>query len=171
MSTELHLTLDPATLVGLADHPGELAGYGPVPASLARELAAAARRWRALLVDPDTGQLRGICVIYRPRRLLDAFVRARDGSCCFPGCRQPAWRCDLDHSTPHSEGGGTCAGNLGPLCRVHHHAKTHADWTLDQPEPGMFLWTSPTGRIYTVRSPALVEVDLQPHLDSDPPPF
>ncbi|MGH3780190.1 MAG: hypothetical protein ACRDRO_06040 [Pseudonocardiaceae bacterium] len=90
------MNLDAATLAGLADNPGELAGFGPIPAEMARELAAAARRWRAALIDEHTGQLTDLSVAYRPRRLLDLTVRARDQVCCFPGCRQPARRCDLD---------------------------------------------------------------------------
>ena len=41
------MNLDAATLAGLAENPGEPAFDGPIPAEMARELAAAARRWRA----------------------------------------------------------------------------------------------------------------------------
>lgn len=119
-TVDVQVSLDAATLAGLADNPGELAGFGPIPAAMARDLAAAARRWRAALIDEDTGQVKDLSAAYRPRRLLDLAVRARDRTCCFPGCRQPAHRCDLDHTVAHDRGGPTAPGNLGPLCRHHH---------------------------------------------------
>jgi hypothetical protein len=170
-TVEVQVNLDAATLAGLADNPGELAGYGPIPAEMASELAAAARRWRAALIDENTGQLKDLSVAYRPRQLLDLAVRARDRTCCFPDCRQPAHRCDLDHTIPHEHGGPTAPGNLGPLCRHHHRAKTRSSWSLSQPEPGLFIWTSPTGRIYHFRAPPRIEyyTDIRPH--PGPPPF
>ncbi|MGH3907192.1 MAG: DUF222 domain-containing protein, partial [Pseudonocardiaceae bacterium] len=112
-TVEVQVNLDAATLAGLADNPGELAGYGPIPAEMARELATAAQRWRAALVDEQTGQLTDLSIAYRPRRLLNLLVQARDRTCCFPGCRRPARRCDLDHTIPYDQGGPTVAGNLG----------------------------------------------------------
>ncbi|MGH4026909.1 MAG: DUF222 domain-containing protein [Pseudonocardiaceae bacterium] len=150
---EAHVTLDAVTLAGLADHPGELAGYGPIPAEMARELTAAARRWRAALADEQTGQFKELSVAYRPSPELRRYIEIRDRTCCFPGCRQPARRCDLDHTIPYDQGGPTAAGNLGPLCRHHHRLKTHTSWSLCQPEPGLFLWTSPTGRVHHFRAP------------------
>lgn len=49
---------------------------------------------------------------------------------------------------PH---GPTAASNLGPLCQAHHLLKHHSRWQVTQPEPGVFAWTSPTGRIHTAR--------------------
>ncbi|MGH8880302.1 MAG: DUF222 domain-containing protein, partial [Stackebrandtia sp.] len=170
-TVEVQVNLDAATLAGLAQHPGDLAGYGPIPAEMARELAAAAQRWRAALLDEQTGQLTNLSIAYRPRRLLNLFVQARDRTCCFPGCRRPARRCDLDHTIPYDQGGPTVAGNLGPLCRYHHRLKTHSSWSLCQPEPGLFLWTSPTGRVHHYRAPPRTEfyLGIRPH--PGPPPF
>ncbi|WP_307873881.1 MULTISPECIES: HNH endonuclease signature motif containing protein [unclassified Frankia] len=61
----------------------------------------------------------------------------------------PATKTDLDHTTPHSNGGRTALNNLGLLCRRHHNAKHRGGWKLDQPRPGVFTWTAPTGRTYT----------------------
>jgi hypothetical protein len=107
---------------------------------MARDLATTAQRWRAALIDEHTGQTQRPSRAYRPRRLLDLTIRARDQTCCFPGCRQPAHRCDLDHTIPHDQNGPTHPANLGPLCRYHHRLKTHTSWSLFQPEPGLFLW-------------------------------
>jgi hypothetical protein len=85
-----------------------------------------------------------------PARLRE-FVNLRDLTCRFPTCRQPAERCDADHTKPHDQGGPTCACNLGPLCRFHHQLKQHPRWHLDQPAPGTFTWTTPTGRTYHVQ--------------------
>jgi hypothetical protein len=79
------------------------------------------------------------------------FVNLRDLTCRFPTCRQPAQRCDADHTKPYDQGGPTCACNLGALCRFHHQLKQHRQWRLDQPVPGTFTWTTPTGRTYEVQ--------------------
>ena len=105
---------------------------------------------------------------YRPPPRLQEQVTARDITCRFPTCRQPAGRCDLDHTIPYddpagqcgqngqngqngqgSRGGRTCSCNLGGLCRTHHQLKQHPRWKLAQPAPGHFEWTTPTGRAYT----------------------
>jgi hypothetical protein len=85
---------------------------------------------------------------YRPPPRLQAHVVARDVTCRFPTCRQPAWRCDIDHTIPFDRGGLTCRCNLGGLCRTHHQIKQHPRWRLDQPAPGSFVWTTPAGRRY-----------------------
>ncbi|HEX9031719.1 MAG TPA: DUF222 domain-containing protein, partial [Streptosporangiaceae bacterium] len=93
---------------------------------------------------------------YRPPTRLWEYVTARDLTCRFPTCRQPAWRCDLDHTTPYDKGGRTCRCNLGGLCRFHHQLKQHRLWQLTQPVPGTFTWTTPTGRTYAI------EPDMHP---------
>jgi hypothetical protein len=54
----INLTLPLTTLLGVTDHPGEAAGYGPLHADTARILACAlaghrATRWQVILTDPD----------------------------------------------------------------------------------------------------------------------
>ena len=59
-------------------------------------------------------------------------------------------RMDLDHTRPwQSDGppGQTGLGNLGPLTRSEHWAKTVGRWKARQPEPGTYLWRSPEGWI------------------------
>jgi hypothetical protein len=86
---------------------------------------------------------------YRPPPRLKEYIAARDLTCRFPRCRQPAWRGDLDHTIPYDNGGKTCRCNLGGLCRTHHILKHHPDWKLRQIAPGIFAWTTPAGRTYT----------------------
>jgi hypothetical protein len=86
---------------------------------------------------------------YRPPPRIRDHVTARDQTCRHPACRQPAWHADLDHTTPYDQGGPTCPCDLGAVCRTHHQIKQHPGWTLTQPRPGTFHWTTPAGRTYT----------------------
>jgi hypothetical protein len=120
-------------LLGLRDDCAEVPGVGPIPADVARGLAADGT-WRAWVTDAAgvvtaTGS-RG----YVPTAAVARAVRAREPHCRFPGCRQPAQRCDLDHAIPWPHG-STSPHNLGPLCRRHHQLKTHASWALDPSPP------------------------------------
>ena len=123
-------------------------------ASLLRAAARAAGRVQARQVaDTAAGGCahRGATTAYRPGPRLREFVVARDGTCTFPPCGQPAWRADLDHTLPWHLGGPTCACNLSAGCRTHHKIKQLPDWKLDQPQPGILRWTTPAGRSYTVQ--------------------
>jgi hypothetical protein len=86
---------------------------------------------------------------YHPSRKLAHLIRARNATCTAPGCRRPAARCDLDHTVPWDQGGLTCECDLAPLCRHHHRAKQAEGWRLEQPEPGVLKWRTPSGRSYT----------------------
>jgi hypothetical protein len=85
---------------------------------------------------------------YRPPPSLWHPVQTRNTCCTAPGCRMPAAVCDNDHTVPFGQGGRTCECNLGPLCRRHHRVKQARGWRLEQPEPGVFAWTTPSGRSY-----------------------
>ena len=89
---------------------------------------------------------------YRPGNLVRELVKVRQRSCGFPGCRRPARACDDDHTVPYDQGGRSCECNLAPLCRRHHRAKQAPGWRLDQPEPGVLIWTLPHGRSCTVKA-------------------
>ena len=85
---------------------------------------------------------------YRPPPLLRHLVQLRNQRCTAPGCRMPAVACDEDHTVPFDQGGRTCECNLGPLCRHHHRCKQADGWRLEQPEPGVFAWVTPSGWTY-----------------------
>jgi hypothetical protein len=148
----VQVTVSLTTLAGLDAEPGDLDGYGPIPARVARELAAAGV-WTWVGCDPATGAVvdHG-CTRYTPTRDLVDHVLLRDRTCKAPGCAIPAVRCDLDHVHAYGAGGPTCTANLTALCRKHHLIKHHGPFTVDQPEPGTLRWTSPTGRT-TSRGP------------------
>jgi hypothetical protein len=142
----INITMDLPTALGLAENPAQLAGYGPIPASIARTLSADGK-WRRFITDPVTGNLLdyGRETYIPPQPLVD-FLTARDRICRFPGCSQPARITDIDHAVPWEEGGHTSPGNLGLLCRRHHRMKTHNGWNLISHEDGSCTWTSPHGK-------------------------
>jgi hypothetical protein len=148
----VQLVVDLPTLVGLSQTPAQIPGLGDIPAPVARAWAADAEAWQRLVVDPVDDHLLDLGpVVRRPIPGLDRFVRGRDRTCLFPGCRQPADRADLDHHVPHradGTGGPTSAANLGALCRHHHRIKTHTRWQVSRGEDGSVQWTSPTGHVH-----------------------
>jgi hypothetical protein len=168
MRPAIQVTVALSTLLGTDEQPGELAGHGPIPASVARRLAAdESGTWRRLVTDPVSGQLLDYGQdTYRPPKDLADFVIARDQICTFASCERPACRCDLDHRTPYSEGGSTSSHNVHPLCERHHIGKHEAGWTPRRSDDGSTTWISPTKHIYQSRPP-----DLPHDTTSDPPPF
>jgi hypothetical protein len=130
-------------------------GTGPPGGIAAAAFRAAARALAQALAQADADTAAGGCAhggqthAYRPPPRLRDHITARDLTCRFPPCRQPAWRADLDHTQPFDDGGRTCRCNLGGGCRRHHQLKQHPRWKLTQPQPGTFTWTTPTGRTYT----------------------
>jgi hypothetical protein len=153
----VNVTVDLPTLMGLAENPGQLAGYGAIPASIARSLASDAT-WRRFITDPVTGALLDFGrESYQPPQPLVDFLLARDRTCRFPGCRQPARLADIDHARSWESGGTTSAENLGALCRRHHRLKTHGGWGLESQSDGACIWTSPDGKTYSVPARDVLE--------------
>jgi hypothetical protein len=87
---------------------------------------------------------------YRVPDPMRALVEARDQTCGFPTCRQPAWRCKQDHTVAYRLGGATCPCNLSAECSRHHHLKHLPTWRLEQPRPGILSWTTPARLTHTV---------------------
>ena len=153
----VNVTIDLPTLLGLAQNPGQLSGYGAIPASVARELASDAT-WKRFITDPQTGNLLDYGrEKYEPPQALVDFLLARDRTCRFPGCRQPATRSDIDHAQSWDSGGETNSENLGLLCRRHHRLKTHGRWALISNADGSCEWTSPVGKKYFVPARPMTE--------------
>ena len=153
----VNVTIDLPTLLGLAENPGQLAGYGAIPASVARALASDGK-WQRFITDPQTGTLLDFGrESYEPPQALIDFLIARDRTCRFPGCRHSAARADLDHAQSWESGGKTSPENLGALCRRHHRLKTHGGWKLKSHSDGACTWTSPLGKIYEVPARPMLE--------------
>ncbi|MEI6624570.1 MAG: DUF222 domain-containing protein, partial [Actinomycetes bacterium] len=170
--------IDLATVLGLAEHPGELPGYGPVPASVARALAADAT-WVRWITDPVKGTLLDAGRrTYRPSTALREFITARDVYCRFPGCsaRADGITTEIDHADPFNHhdpdtGGQTTRAGLGALCKRHHQSKTAGLWSITDSQPdGPCDWISPTGHRYSHHPEQLTDVTNQPdsHLDDHP---
>lgn len=141
------------TVTGAGDEPGELCGYGPVPAHLAREIAADPRStWRRLLTDPESGVvLDHGRTTYRPPAGLADLVRARDGTCRHPACRRTAAACELDHVVAWRDGGPTGEANLVALCPRHHLLKEGPGWQVVLHADRTLEWVTPTGHRYRSR--------------------
>ncbi len=152
----LTVTMSLSTLMALDQLPAHLEGYGAITAELAMTIAAAAASVTVAVVNPTTGSPQHASgrFGYRPSQKQRDIVTTLATTCRFPSCRQPAWRCDLDHrdaydhDAPH-RGGPTCPCNLDPHCRHHHLLKHHTDWTARRAPDGSMFWTSPTGHLYT----------------------
>ena len=157
----LDVTASVTSLLGMDEHPGDLVGYGPIPATMARQIAARST-WEPLLVDGRSGTMlarSGRC--YRPAPVLEGDVIRRDVTCTFPGCRTPASRSDLDHIEPFDPqlpaAGQTSHANLHALCRHHHRLKTHGGWSVERDAgTGETIWHAPTGHTY-IRDPAVLD--------------
>jgi hypothetical protein len=156
--TTINLTIDLPTLLGLAENPGILSGYGAIPPSIARELAVDGS-WRRFITDPISGALLDCGrEKYQPPQALVDFIMARDQTCRFPGCRQPGRVSDIDHAEPWESGGETTRENMGLLCRRHHLLKTHGGWELVSNSDGSCEWTSPAGLKYFIEPRPVHEV-------------
>ncbi len=152
----LSVVIGMSTLAELDDLPALLAGYGAIPAGIARSIAASAATITALTADAGTGTLtRAGALTYRPRQELRDQITALLSTCQFPSCRQPSWRCDIDHQNPFDRqyperGGPTTPDNTAPMCRRHHLYKHHTDWHVHaDPTDLVVTWASPTGHSYT----------------------
>jgi hypothetical protein len=170
----VNVTVALSTVLQLDDQPGELDGYGPIPAALARALAFdPTGSWRRLLTDQYGRLVDVTSTTYRPPAPMARLVRLQQPTCSFPGCRRRAVSCELDHITawPH---GDTCPANLQPLCTRHHHLKHETRWQVHREPDGTTHWTSPSGHTYA-RAPDDLPADTtgsgQSEPADDPPPF
>ena len=135
----MQVTVPVFTAAGVGDEPALLAGYGPIDPDTARRLLGNATGWERVMTSPVTG-----CVLavdhYRRTSALTRFLRARDERCRFPGCRQPVWRCDVDHTIDAAHGGPT--EPLQPRAPVPTPPRPQTPQRLDRPptrrrHPGM----------------------------------
>jgi Domain of unknown function (DUF222) len=147
------------TLIGLTDFPGELAGYGPVIADIARQVVAdqTDATWRCSVYDEQGRLIHHGHTRRRPKAADVAFIRARDRTCRAPGCRRPAGQCDVDHSQDWAKGGSSCRCNLACLCRLHHLLKHLEHSGLIQLDHGVLAFRTPLGQHLTTHPEAYVD--------------
>jgi hypothetical protein len=138
-----------STLLGLDDEPGELAGVGPIPAALARRLAAdPTGTWRRLVTDPAGRLIDYGRRVYQPPPALADHIVARDRTCRFPGCTRASESSEIDHRIAWADGGRTNEANLHALCPRHHHLKHETRWQVTRLPEHTTAWTDSRGRTY-----------------------
>jgi hypothetical protein len=161
------------TLLGLDDRPAELAGYGPIPASMARRIAEDGR-WRRVLTDPATGTaVEAATRRHDPPARVSETLIVRDQTCRWPGCRRPARRCQRDHVPKHRENGVTQLALMAMFCEPHHDLKDFGDWIVTAEPGGVLRFQAPTGHVYFTQPPRLYPAERLSRVesDTDPPPF
>ena len=128
---DLLVTVPVMTLLGRDDAPAMLEGTTPIPAELARDLAAGAPTWLRILTDPITGApCDAVAESYAPTAQMRLQLRMRHPVCAVPGCGRPTRLAaeddhilEYDHEHPE-RGGPTSLANLHRLCWQHHQMKT-----------------------------------------------
>jgi hypothetical protein len=149
--TEVLVTVPVFSLLGLTEEPAMLDGYGPIPASMARDLVAnGAGSFHRVLVDPRDGAPLEIGrTSYRLTKAMRKWLRMRDGKCPFPGCNNSSLDNEADHLLAWHHGGTTGISNLGQPCPRHHRLRHSSGWrptpAAKSEPPG---WVSPSGRKY-----------------------
>ena len=125
------VTVPVTTLMVLENTPAMLDGITPIPAELARELAAGEPIWLRILTDPITGSpCDAAAETYHPSAQQRLQLRLRHPVCAAPGCERPTRLgaeddhiLEYDHRDPGG-GGQTTLANLHRLCWRHHQLKT-----------------------------------------------
>ncbi|GGR52144.1 hypothetical protein J2S40_000631 [Nocardioides luteus] len=159
---EVKIVMTADSLTNNADQPAIVEGYGPVPATWAREALTDAEVFvRRLLTDP-AGQL--IAMESRSRRApegLAEFINTRDeGTCRTNGCDAPIR--NIDHIIRHADGGTTTADNLQGLCERCNQAKESLGWRSTPQPDGSITTITPTGHTYTSPPPETWQPDPPP---------
>ena len=145
----IQVLMSQATADRTSDEPGELAGYGPIPASQCRELLADPSSCiERILVDSAGHAIPEPGIDDHPDRRFPSAAQSRwvlseHPTCRFPGCNRGAIRCECDHIEPYN-GHNTVIENLEPLCLRHHHCKHDAGWQVSRDADGVTWWISPT---------------------------
>jgi hypothetical protein len=165
----IHLIMSDETLLGAGHNPAVLldhagAGYGPIPAQVARELVAggldAGAVWVQTLFANPAGDL--IAATSTRRFYADGlagWLRVRDqGICRTPYCDAPIRQ--TDHVVPVARGGPTTLTNGAGLCVHCNQAKEAHAWRA-QATPGgtsasrrhEVVTVTPTGHAYVSTAP------------------
>ncbi|WP_179229321.1 DUF222 domain-containing protein [Parenemella sanctibonifatiensis] len=151
-------------------------GVGPVLTSWLKDLLADSHVTVRPVLAPDQAWA---TEAYEIPEAMREWVTLRNPRSMFPFSNRNSGHLDIDHTQPWAlpplailpdpdppDGEPPCGdppdqkpghnlpqtrpGNLAPLARREHRAKTHAGWHVVQPSPGILLWTSPLGFQYLV---------------------
>jgi hypothetical protein len=158
----VNLVLSDETLLGGDNTPAVVEGFGPIPASVARNLVADAlsdeqsrATLRRLYRHPKTAAL--VAMESRSRRFpkgLAKFIGLRDQRCRTPYCDAPIRH--LDHAQPRNRGGPTSACNGRGACERCNYVKESPRWrVITGEENGVHTaeFVTPTGARYCSTAP------------------
>lgn len=159
----VNLVISDDTLLGGANTPGDIDGYGPIPAAVARGLVVGAvtdarsrATLRRLYAHPRSGAL--VAMESRARRFprgLATFIGLRDQRCRTPYCDAPIRH--RDHAQPWAHGGPTTATNGLGSCECCNYTKEAAGWrvstSVDENHTHTAEFTTPTGHRYRSGAP------------------
>ncbi len=168
VKTVLHLVMTDRTLFQGSSEPAHLLGYGTVPSTWARMVAAGRdpqdkERYRGtvslkrIYTHPDTGAL--VAMDSRSRQFptaLKDLISIRDRYCRTPWCNAPIKH--FDHVVQHSRGGPTSEANAAGRCAGCNQTKEQAGWeerVLDTGGRHTLEITTPVGATYTSTAPPL----------------
>ncbi|MFC3450844.1 HNH endonuclease [Amycolatopsis speibonae] len=146
----IHVYVDYLTLIGARKDPATLAGYGPIPDWLAREIASDPdSTWSRLITNPATGQLlEAGADKYRAPASLARLIMARDRECTQPGCHVPAEFSEIDHIIPRARDGKTDHHNCHMHCKGHNLLREEPGWSAEPTGNGGMIITTPSGDTY-----------------------
>ncbi|MCT7656956.1 13E12 repeat family protein [Mycobacterium deserti] len=165
----VNLVVTDETLLGGDTAPGQVPGYGPIPAAIACRLASDAiaderskATLRRLYRHPSSGAL--VAMESRARRFPDAlarFIALRDNTCRTPYCDAPIRH--TDHANAHAAGGATSELNGLGACEACNYAKEAPGWrvTTLRRRDGAHISevTTPTGARHQSQAPPLLHFD------------
>ncbi|WP_310961942.1 hypothetical protein [Nocardioides terrisoli] len=127
-----------------------LEGHGPITVGQLRDWLASSDAHVTVTPVLDIADQRPVDGYEFPARIVES-LHQRMPADPFPWSVNTSRRKDTDHSVPYvppSRGGPpgqTGVHNGARLTRQSHRLKTHGEWRLIQPKPGLILWRSPHG--------------------------
>jgi len=168
----VNVVISDQALLGVENAAAVIAGYGSVPAALARDFIADAvadersqATLRRLYATPAKGALVALESRARvfPKGLAD-FIGLRDQRCRTPYCDAPIRH--RDHATPHRRGGKTSLINGLGLCELCNYTKEADGWTVTATttENGTHTaeFTTPTGARHRSTAPPMPGTPREP---------
>ena len=146
------------TLMGLDDTPALCDGIHPLPAQMARDLAAAEPVWHRVFTDPLPGRFLPVPADrYRPTTAQIEHLRLVHPCCALPCCTHTTTDDaetdhieEFDHADP-ARGGPTSLHNLHRLDWRHHDLKTAGRIDPVRESDGSTTWTVGAEPLITTR--------------------
>ena len=143
----LNVVVPAMTLLGESNAPGTIDGTIPLPAPMARHLAAGEETWYRILTDASDGAFLPLpAKRYAPTSAMQEHLRLLDPVCAVPGCTRNTCTIgesdhieEYDHRHPEN-GGQTALENLHRLCWNHHDMKTRGFLDPVRESDGSTTW-------------------------------